>query len=530
MAPGATESPSLDEVTMRVLLVEDNPGDAVLVTASLRRHWTQFEVAHVLSIGEAVAHLDANVVDVVLLDLGLPDAHELSGLDRVSAAAPTVPIVVLTGVNDDELAMRALRAGAQDFVTKGTHRHELIARSVLYAVERRRVDHLRTRLAEAHRLAGVGELAASVAHAMNNPAAAVTTNVYWLGETLGNLRDLLEKARADPTAASELLTHPDVNAIIDESEDAIEETRQSLARLTGTVQELVDLAKVWPEDVDHVQINTVIHAAGNMARAERGLPAQIVKDLGDLPTIKADRSKLTQAVTAVLHFLARDGADSIIRVATRSAGPHLVVTADREDLSLNPEQVERASHPFAPERGQTPSLAVASEIVRRHAGELEVTSSEQFGTRVTLRIPQTTGLNVRRRRPRGKSLTRPVGLSLRLMLVDDDEPLLQSYRRLLEPSHEVATATSGSEALAMLGEDAAYDAILVDLNMAGIDGRELYSRIAVKHPGLEERIVFCTGNVEVPRLRGVANPILQKPTGRGALLAALLGVSGKGTQ
>ena len=57
-----------------------------------------------------------------------------------------------------------------------------------------------------------------------------------------------------------------------------------------------------------------------------------------------------------------------------------------------------------------------------------------------------------------------------------------------------------------------------------IDGRELFQRVSQQHPGLEERIVFCSGDLEVARLRGMPNPILPKPTGRGALLAALLGV------
>ncbi len=497
----------------------------MLVTASLTRHWVKFEVSHVDTVKEAVAQLKSNVVDLVLLDLGLPDSADLDGLERISAVAPAVPIVVLTGMNDDEIAMRALRAGAQDFVTKGTHRHDLIARSVLYAVERRRVDHLRTRLAEAHRLAGVGELAASVAHAMNNPAAAVTTNVYWLGETLAGLRKVLSKARAaQPESAHAMLNHPDVDAIIDESESAILETQESLARLTATVQELVDLAKVWPEDVDHVQLNTVVHAAGNMARAERGLPVQITKDMGDLPAIKADRSKLTQAVTAILHFLARGGGDSAIRVATRHTGSHLVLTADRPDLVLTESELQRAPRAFGGADGGQ-SLGVASEIIRRHGGEMEVNSAAGSGTRVTVRIPESTGLSVRKSRPRGRNLTRPSGLSLKLLVVDQSPAQIEAYRRQLEPSHELTTATSGSEGLARLDENARHDAILVDLDMAGISGVEFFNRVSVKHPGLEERIVFLSANPKAARPKGTNNPLLTKPAQRGALLAALLEVS-----
>jgi CheY-like chemotaxis protein len=269
-----------------------------------------------------------------------------------------------------------------------------------------------------------------------------------------------------------------------------------------------------------------VHAAGNMARAERGLPVQITKDMGDLPAIKADRGKLTQAVTAILHFLARGGSDGSIQITTRHTASHLVLTADNQHLVLTETEHKRAARAFGGADGG-PSLGVASEIIRRHGGELDVRCAVGTGTRVTVRIPETTGLNVRRRRSRGRNLTRPTGSSLKLLVIDHEQAQIDVYRRLLEPSHQLTTALSGSEALARLDEDAQYDAILVALTMPGIDGRDFFDRVSVKHPGMEERIVFCASTPDGARLRGLSNPQVAKPPQRGALLAALLEASGK---
>ncbi len=102
-----------------LLFVEDALGDARLVIEVLKMaRPMQFAVTHVLSLGHALRALQLRCYDAVLLDLGLPDSRGLEAVEKVRASAPDIPLVVLTGNDDEELAVRAIEKGAQDFLVK----------------------------------------------------------------------------------------------------------------------------------------------------------------------------------------------------------------------------------------------------------------------------------------------------------------------------------------------------------------------------------------------------------------------------
>jgi len=124
---------------VRVLLVEDNPGDARLVQSMLSRQGTPaILLAHVERLSSALDRLKAGDIDIALLDLHLPDAAGLEVFYRVHAAAPDLPIIVLTGSSKDEaLGVQAVRDGAQDYLIKGQVDSDLLTRAISYAIERK---------------------------------------------------------------------------------------------------------------------------------------------------------------------------------------------------------------------------------------------------------------------------------------------------------------------------------------------------------------------------------------------------------
>lgn len=135
------EPPPHAPTPIRVLLVEDNPADARLLIESLREAGDGFHVSHVVRLSAAVEELrrEESAVDVVALDLSLPDSTGLETVRRLRAAAPGMPIVVLTGVHDEKLGLDAVRQGVQDFLVKGYH-GDHTARALRYAVERKRAE------------------------------------------------------------------------------------------------------------------------------------------------------------------------------------------------------------------------------------------------------------------------------------------------------------------------------------------------------------------------------------------------------
>lgn len=133
-----------DEI-IKILLVEDNVGDAILVTDALHGVSVgKFEIHHVLTLGDALANVQSVKPDAVLLDLGLPDAAGLATLAKFDSHAPNLPVVVLTGLSDENLGAQAIKRGAQDYLVKGRADGQQIARSIRYAIERKRtIEELR---------------------------------------------------------------------------------------------------------------------------------------------------------------------------------------------------------------------------------------------------------------------------------------------------------------------------------------------------------------------------------------------------
>ncbi len=124
-----------------LLLVEDNPGDARLLREMLNEQGPQkTRLTHVQRLSDAEKHLAENAVDIILLDLGLPDAHGLGAVRRAHACAPRVPLVVLTGMDDEVLAAQALQEGAQDYLIKGQIEARGLLRALRYAIERKSME------------------------------------------------------------------------------------------------------------------------------------------------------------------------------------------------------------------------------------------------------------------------------------------------------------------------------------------------------------------------------------------------------
>ena len=133
--------PLSDTQIKKVLLVEDSPGDAALLHEMFSEQgWDHTELTHVVRMSDAERHLAERPVDVILLDLGLPDAQGLQAIQRTHAAAPRVPLVVLTGLDDESLAVQALKAGAQDYLVKGQIETRGLMRALRYAIERKHMD------------------------------------------------------------------------------------------------------------------------------------------------------------------------------------------------------------------------------------------------------------------------------------------------------------------------------------------------------------------------------------------------------
>ena len=134
----------VDKKLIKVLLVEDDKFDIRLVERALTRYSqpVEFAVESAVTLSAAIKHLGNNEYDIVLLDLGLPDSSGIETVQRLKEANPQIPFIVLTGLNDREMGLLAIKNGAEDYLFKGLSLNDSLVRTILYALERREAQSL----------------------------------------------------------------------------------------------------------------------------------------------------------------------------------------------------------------------------------------------------------------------------------------------------------------------------------------------------------------------------------------------------
>ncbi|OPY26500.1 MAG: aerobic respiration control sensor protein ArcB [Methanobacterium sp. PtaU1.Bin242] len=123
----------------KILLIEDNPDDFFLIKEVLEIEGYYFNVNHAETLQEGLKLFDEDHFDIILLDLGLPDSEGFSTFTKTYTHAQDVPIIILTGLHDEEIGVKAVREGAQDYLVKGQVDSYLMSRAIKYAIERKRL-------------------------------------------------------------------------------------------------------------------------------------------------------------------------------------------------------------------------------------------------------------------------------------------------------------------------------------------------------------------------------------------------------
>ncbi len=154
----------MNRTTIRTLLIEDNPDDAALIQRDLKAFGrVAYEVIHVGMLADGLKILDGVQFDVILLDLVLPDGPMgIMTFETVHARASHIPIIVMTGHDDDEFAVEAVHKGAQDYLVKGTVNGPALSRAIRYAIERKKLlTELERSMKEIKQLRGILPICAS---------------------------------------------------------------------------------------------------------------------------------------------------------------------------------------------------------------------------------------------------------------------------------------------------------------------------------------------------------------------------------
>jgi signal transduction histidine kinase len=511
---------------MHALLVEDSYIFAEALRCLLADAKAEVTLNHVMRLADA-ARFREPAPDVILLDLTLPDAEGLDTVRGAQAALPGVPIVVLTGERSSERALEILRGGAQDYLFKGAFDADTLVRSMRYAVERAQSEQLRRRLLQADRLAAIGKLAAGVAHEISNPAAFVRANQELVRTNLESAQNALKAARlvsmCSPLAdreLSELLASAE--SALDEVRSVSEQTSLGVERICSVVADLRGYARLEPAEPIEIQPNEVVDEVCQLVLGVIRHKAVLVKDLHEVPPISLVPGRLDQVLTNLLVNAAQAIADGSpqaerITVSTRSLDSEVSIAVEDTGSGMSEEEQRRIFEPFfttkSREEGLGLGLSICADIVGAHGGTIRCSSAPGQGSRFEVRFPAAAPL--RTSVPHAQVSEAPPSSRARVLLVDDEPYIRQTYALLLDPDFDVITAGNGGQALAYLEADPSIDLVICDVMMPDMDAAQMLVKVRASRPELVSRFVLHTGGAMSERTRLLVDsgelPVFYKP-------------------
>lgn len=175
---------------MRLLLIEDNLGDSTLIRAMIDEVADGFSIECKNYLKDGLERLAKGGIDVVLLDLSLPDSSGPETFQTVCSQFPQVPVILMTGLNAEEMSLKAMSQGVQDYLVKGNVDSNVLIRSIRYAVERKKTEisllETHKALTTATKMAALGTMAGGVAHEINNSLTLATMTISHIMDELQN--------------------------------------------------------------------------------------------------------------------------------------------------------------------------------------------------------------------------------------------------------------------------------------------------------------------------------------------------------
>ena len=357
-----------------ILLIEDNPGDRRLIREMLAEAGNvAFDVQYADRLQAAMECLGQNGVEVILLDLGLPDSQGLETLRKVYAQASEMPIVVLTGLNDEMVGVQAINEGAQDYLIKGQVDTQLLRRTIRYAIERKQAEErerrLQVQLSLSNRLASLGLMVEGFAHEINNPLASVIGFAQMLA-----YEDIPENARED------------VKTIEDNAQ-----------RVVDIMTNLLAFARQQKLERTYINVNDTVMAALEMlGHPLEGSNIIITTRLDPaLPSTMADGALLQQAflnlvINAETEMKLAHGKGNLL-IMTELINDTIQVSFNDDGPGIAQANLVHLFDPFFSTRGvgqgRGLGLSVCYGIIADHNGRINVESQLGKGSLFTVELP-----------------------------------------------------------------------------------------------------------------------------------------------
>jgi two-component system NtrC family sensor kinase len=411
-----------------ILIVDDEKINVAIFTAQLKD--VAGKILSAYSGDQALGIIAEQPPDLILLDIMMPgmNGFEVASKLKGNPATSNIPIIIVSALNDRDSCMQALACGAEEFLTKPVQKAELLmrVRNLLklkkyqdflaaqsarlekqVAADDLRLSEVQEQLFQSEKLASIGQLAAGIAHEINNPIGFVKSNLGRLRSYVNDFQETLRRYEAIevllPADNEALLnlqafkTQSDLRFIRDDIEELLAQSQEGIARVEKIVLDLKNFARsdshaTW----DMANLHNCLDSALTIANNEIKYRADIVKNLGVIPDIECIPAQIAQVFLNLLINAAQAMGDAAQRgTITVSSGcrGHELVWVDISDTGcgMTPEQLKRIFDPFYTTKavgvGMGLGLSISHGIIARHGGNIEVQSTPGEGSSFCVVLP-----------------------------------------------------------------------------------------------------------------------------------------------
>jgi DNA-binding NarL/FixJ family response regulator/anti-sigma regulatory factor (Ser/Thr protein kinase) len=480
----------------KILLIEDDHAQSVLLRENLMRAFPgQFEIEWAETLREAFAKFSCSFVDAILLDLSLPDSLGLQTIDRAAAAFSSTPIVVLTGQNDEQMALEAVRRGAQDYLIKAEADGPTIARAIRYAIQRKQAeeslrqarDQLEHKVKER-----TAELSQSVAKLMGEVARRAAAE-----QALRERSDRLRELASEVTLAEHrerhrlaLILHDGLQQLLVGASyqlGSLERTKdKNIQRTVSEVSRLISSSIEMSRSLTS-ELSPPILLAGGLGPALQWL-ACWMRDKQGL-AVELEAADQVEGISEDVSILLFQATRELLFNVVKHAGVKKAAVRVAREKSEVKVTVSDEGAGFSMRESEGPSsiglgLFSVRERLDYLGGRMDVESTPGHGCRVTLCAPLRSDAAavpgalpfVSAAKPCGgpaPAAARSAGKT-RVVLVDDHAVMRQGLAALLadEQDLEIVGEASDGQAALDLARAVHPDVMLMDINMPVMNGIE----------------------------------------------------------
>jgi len=477
---------------LNLLIIKDNIADVEFIKNLLKSEDSNHRFKHVNSIKEAISTLSVSTsYDVILVDLELPDSqNKLSTFDKIHSTASGIPLIVLSNVKDDNLAVETVKRGAQDYLSKDEITAPVLQRSITYSINRKFVMD---ELLQSKKMASIGTLAGGIAHDFNNLLTIILgysdMGLSHCGDNK-KLRKHLSEIKSAGTMAKELtqqlLTfsrNKPQKRLISNLNTIIEIMRKSLLRLISekitinlNLDKNLSNNKVDTSQVERIIFNLCLNAQ------------DAISPSGGTINISTKNVNFENVfVHGITHIPA--GHYTRLRVQDNGSG-------------IPKELIENIFEPFFTTKklgethhGAGMGLSIVYGAVLQARGYITVDSQVNKGSTFDIYFPKCIDAQISGKIIANPNTLQEADMNATILIVEDENGVRELVSQVLsDEGYHLLVASSPSEAITFNTQQSHIDLILTDILMPEMNGHDLVKLILKERPDI--KVIFMSGYAE----------------------------------